>query len=160
MAMTATRQFLVTLEGYEPTDRSPAVAAHSLKYAVANLPSFTMEAEFEDVQVAPLPDLAADDTHLQLGFRALSASLCNWGPDHDPNCPVAILLTRHHVAALVAELSKQHPARTARVDHAALDAMRAIRESDKRPGQQVQKDARAQLIITDATCRCVPEDRA
>lgn len=155
--MTATRQFLVTLNGYAPSEHSPKEAAEALTAELVNS-AFVRYGHYPDgIQVRPLPDLAADDTHLQLGFRALSASLCNWGPDHDPDCPVAILLTRHHVAALIAELSKQHPARTSHVDHAAFDAMRAIRESDKRPGHQVQKNARAQMIITDAICRCVPE---
>lgn len=153
--MTATRQFLVTAP-IPRVDETPARAAVDLAETLAEI--FRGPDDIaHGLAVVPLPNLAADDTHLQLGFRALSASLCNWGPDHDPDCPVAILLTRHHVAALVAELSKQHPARTARVDHAALDAVVAIRESDKRPGQQVQKNARAQIIITDAICRCVPE---
>jgi hypothetical protein len=151
MAMTAARQFLVTLDGYEPGDRSPDVAAHALKYAIANMPTTAMEGGFDDVTVVALPDLAADDTGLQIGFRNLAAAA------RSNQRSVGTVISKEQAAALVAELSKQHPARTSHVDQSALDAMRAIRDSDKRPGQQVQKDAHVQLIITDAICRCVPE---
>jgi hypothetical protein len=159
MAMAATRQFLVTMSAAPDEALSPDRMANRIAGILLAHPQVCCVGMVErTMSVIPLPDLGDDDGDLQTGFRRLSATLRRL----DQMNAVCIYsepveLSRGQIAALLAELSKQHPARTSRVDHAALDAVLAIRESDKRSGQQVQKNARAQLIITDAICRCVPE---
>ena len=150
--MSVTRQFLVTMSARLDEKLAPDGMANRIAGVLLACPSVCVVGMVErTMSVIPLPDLAVDDSDLQTGFRALSGLACN-----GTYLSTATISTRQ-AAALVAELSKQHPARTGHVDQAALKAMRAIRESDERPGRQVQKDARAQLIITDAICRCVPE---
>lgn len=150
--MTATRQFLVTMSADPDEKLPPDRMANRIAGVLLASPQVCVVGMVErTMSVIPLPDLAEDDSDLQMGFRKLQI-----GVNH-PIEALSIPFTSAQCRALVAELSKQNPARTSQVDHAALDAMRSIRESDKRPGQQVQKDARAQLIITDAICRCVPE---
>jgi hypothetical protein len=152
MAMTATRQFLVTMSAAPDEALSPDRMANRIAGILLAHPQVCCVGMVErTMSVIPLPDLGDDDSDLEMGFRKLRVGI------NHPSEALSIPFTPAQCRALVAELSKQHPARTARVDHAALDAVLAIRESDKRPGQQVQKNARAQLIITDAICRCVPE---
>jgi hypothetical protein len=151
MAMTATRQFLVTMSATPDEKLPPDRMANRIAGILLACPQVCCVGMVErTMDVIPLPDLANDDSALQIGFRRLASVKSH------PHV-AEMVVSREEALALVAELSKEHPARTGHVDHAALDAVRAIRESDKRPGRQVQKDARAQLIITDAICRCVPE---
>lgn len=158
--MKTARHFLVTTD-FVHDDLSPERGAECVRAVLVRGSEDEIAMGHRIVSVVPMPDLDADDSDLQTGFRRLSATLRRL----DQMNGVCIYsepveLSRGQIAALVVELSKQHPARTSHVDQAALDAVRAIREADKQPGQQVQKNARAQLIITDAICRCVPEDRA
>lgn len=104
------------------------------------------------------PHGETDDTHLQLGFRALAAAArearsVGVGSDQ----VMRIALTPPQVAALMLEVSKQLPERTAEVDRAALEAMQAVRALfASRWSRPEMRDARVQLAITDAICRCLP----
>ncbi len=149
--MTAARQFLVTMSAAPDEALPPDRMANRIAGVLLASPQICMVGMVERTMIVfPLPDLGADDSALQLAFRRLASLKTH------PHV-AEMVISREEALALVAELSRQHPARTAHVDRAALDAVRAIREADKQPGQQVQKNARAQLIITDAICRCVPE---
>lgn len=154
--MAKTRQFLVTIPNWRD-ESSPEQCAGELQIDLSNIYGTTQSQG--PVTVRPLPDLAADDTDLELGFRALTAALRRWDAMNE-TClfsePVA--LSRGQIAALIAELSKERSERTGHVDQAALDAVLAIRSSDERPGPPVQKNARVQMIIIDAICRCMPEE--
>jgi hypothetical protein len=149
--MTITRQFLVTLPGWFP-GADPDLCANSLRMA--------LEMTLSDPRVSPLAVrvsalrmIGDDDSDLQMAFRRLSAAT------QDPNLH-STSVTQRQARAIVNEMVRPRPERTSQVDHAALQAVLAIRDADQQPGQQVQKNARAQLIITDAICRCVPEDKA
>jgi len=109
--MTATRQFLVTIDGPWPNGATPEDCAHDVADLLRG--KYWNPGEPVMASVNPLPDLAKDDSDLQTGFRRLSATLRRL----DQMNTVCIYsepveLSRGQIAALVAELSKQHPART------------------------------------------------
>ncbi len=151
--MPTTRQFLVTMSVPEGEQFAPDKMANRIAERLLVHTSITLFGMVERTMfVIPLPDLAADDTHLQIGFRNLAAAASSDQPS------IGTVISKEQAAALVAELSKEKPGRTGNVDQAALDAVRQIREVDKRTNlEPVQKDARAQLIITDTICLCLLE---
>jgi hypothetical protein len=148
--MNVSRKFIVAIPGWkaESSDKDCAdIVREGLDLLFERQPKLA-----EPVEVVALPDLGADDSDLQVGFRILSWLALNG--TYLSNATI----TTAQAKALVAELSKEKPGRTASVDEAALSAVRQIRQEDARPGrQQVQRDARAQLIITDAICGCLLE---
>lgn len=151
--MTATRQFLVTMSAQPDETLPPDRMANRIAGVLLACPSVCVVGMVErTMSVVPLPDLAADDADLQIGFRALSELARNG------TYLSSTTITTRQAAALVAELSKQHPARTVHVDQGALAAALDIQRVVKMPNlREVQKTARIQMIVTDAICRCVPE---
>lgn len=146
--MTATRQFLVTLNGYEPGSHDPQTAAG----AIGDVLHMNPLVHFGDVHIVPLPNLGADDSDLQISFRALSELA------HNGTYLSSTMITTRQAAALVAELSKEKPGRTSHVDLAALYATREVETAYVKHAMHAsQRRARIQLIITDAICRCLPE---
>lgn len=155
----ADMQFLVTMSSQPGERLGPDKMANRIASILLACPEVCCAGMVErSMSIIPLPDLAADDTDLQIGFRRLTSGWCTWGADHGMGTKVPLDLTRGQITALVTELTKQRPGHTNQVDLAALEAMRAIRSSDERPGPPVQKNARVQMIIIDAICRCMPEE--
>lgn len=149
--MSTTRQFLVTLD--DVTEDWAAVPPQDYAMRLRlRLDHGSIAAQCGEITVVPLPDLDADDIHLQIGFRNLSRYMRALSP------PAEITIPIEQARAFHTYLAQEKPGRTSEVDKLALQAAHDIDlvlKNDKLAGPQ--KMARAQLIITDAICRCLPE---
>lgn len=157
--MTIERLFLVSVSHWRE-DAPLDDCARSVREVLAE--SYRDETDRQAIVTAvPLPDLGENDFDLQRGFRKLVEAervLMSDGQNlHSPP------ISAPEVRALIAAISKQPAEKTADVEVAALDAMREVRELITkwmtRRMLTVQRDARIQLVITDAIVRCLQGEK-